>query len=301
MYGCARRGLVRRTTSRMAHVPFRPARYDAAREDTLTHRDRRPRVVAAATLVASAAVATGASSVPAAATPRASGNAAPATEQAIDDAVAAVQAYWRREFRDLYGERYIPVPAARVIAAEPGVKLPTCQGHRLTYQDAEQNAFYCFDDNFVVYDDAELFPQLYEDFGSFAIALVLAHEWGHAIQDRAGNDNEPTINQELQADCFAGAWTDDQSGRSTRPNLEPGDLEASLAAMLSFRDQPGTSADDPSAHGSAFDRVSAFQEGFESGPERCAEYFDEPAAWSWRSRSRATRKRRAAATCRPRT
>jgi predicted metalloprotease len=46
--------------------------------------------------------------------------------------------------------------------------------------------------------------------------------------------------------------------------------------MLVLRDAPGQSAQDPSAHGSAFDRISAFQDGYETGPERCAEYFDNP-------------------------
>jgi len=236
--------------------------------------------IVALVLVVSTSVATLAQVVSAGATPavtpRASGNATAAYQQSITDAVTAIQAYWRREYPDLYGGRYIPVPPARVIAATPGAKLPACQGHKLTYQDAAQNAFYCFDDNFVVYDNAKLFPQLYKDYGGFALALVLAHEWGHAIQDRAGNGNQPTIDQELQADCFAGAWTDQQSNSSSRPVLKPGDLEASLAAMLSFRDQPGTSPDDPSAHGSAFDRISAFQDGFESGPQQCAGYFAKP-------------------------
>jgi len=214
--------------------------------------------------------------VPAAATPRATQSAQAGYEQAIDDALAAIQSYWRSEYRDLYGDRYIPVPPSRVYAAAPGVKLPRCQGQKLTYADAAQNAFYCFDDNFVVYDDAKLFPQLYRDFGGFALALVLAHEWGHAIQDRADNEGAPTIYQELRADCFAGAWTDEQAGGSSLPKLDPGDLESSLAALLTFRDAPGTSPDDPLAHGSAFDRVSAFQEGFESGPERCAAYFEQP-------------------------
>jgi hypothetical protein len=46
--------------------------------------------------------------------------------------------------------------------------------------------------------------------------------------------------------------------------------------MLHIRDAPGESSDDPNAHGSAFDRISAFQDGFESGPTRCAQYFDTP-------------------------
>jgi predicted metalloprotease len=45
---------------------------------------------------------------------------------------------------------------------------------------------------------------------------------------------------------------------------------------LTFRDAPGSSANDPSAHGSAFDRISAFQDGFESGPEECKPYLTKP-------------------------
>ena len=67
-----------------------------------------------------------------------------------------------------------------------------------------------------------------------------------------------------------------QADGARGPDLGPGDLESSLAALLEFRDVPGTSPDDPSAHGSAFDRVSAFQEGFESGTARCAAYFEAP-------------------------
>ena len=77
-------------------------------------------------------------------------------------------------------------PQSRIIAGRPGVKLPPCQGERLSYRDVAGNAFYCCGDNFVVYDDAHLFPDLYADIGPFAVALVLAHEWGHAVQDRAG-------------------------------------------------------------------------------------------------------------------
>lgn len=210
------------------------------------------------------------------AAPRAATDGRAGYERAIAEAVVAIQAFWRRAYPSLYGDRYVPVPDRSVIAAAPGVEIPRCQGTELTYRDARGNAFYCYEGNFVVYDDVDLFPELYEAFGPFSVALVLAHEWGHAVQDRAENDHRSTIHKELQADCFAGAWTRAQGPRRDGPQLEAGDLERSLAALLAFRDAPGTSPDDPSAHGSAFDRVSAFQEGFELGGERCAEYFDEP-------------------------
>lgn len=194
-------------------------------------------------------------------------------------AIADIQAYWKKTFPKVYGARYDAIPNNRIIAARPGVALPRCQGQKLAYKDAAGNAFYCFRSNFVVYDDAGLFPQLFENFGDFSIALVLAHEWGHAIQDRAGNADQPTIYKELQADCFAGAWVAHvANGGSKLLSLRAGNLDTGLAALLRFRDAPGSSPGNPGAHGDGFDRVSSFQQGFDSGPKECAKYFGTPPA-----------------------
>ncbi|HXY94985.1 MAG TPA: neutral zinc metallopeptidase [Acidimicrobiia bacterium] len=197
-------------------------------------------------------------------------------EQVLSAAITELQRYWTTEFPKLYDHPYQPIPKSRIIAARPGVKIPSCQGHHTVYSDVKGNAFYCMKSNFIAYDDASLMPQLAETFGNFAVALVLAHEWGHAIQDRAGNDGEKTIYLEQQADCFAGAFLDHVATSGNVLHLKPGDLEASLGAMLMLRDAPGESASDPSAHGSAFDRIGAFQDGFEQGPEKCASYFTNP-------------------------
>ena len=211
--------------------------------------------------------------------PRATGatsSSSSLTDKVIAAAISELQSYWADEFPQLYSARYQPIPRARIVAARPGVAIPSCQGHRETYSDVRGNAFYCLHSNFIAYDDARLMPSLTKTFGTFAAALVLAHEWGHAIQDRAGNDNEKTIYMEQQADCFAGGFVRHVSDVGGALKLQPGDLEASLGAMLEIRDTPGQSAEDPSAHGSAFDRISAFQDGFESGPAKCAGYFDNP-------------------------
>jgi predicted metalloprotease len=197
-------------------------------------------------------------------------------QKVIAAAITDLQSYWAEEFPQLYGARYQPIARGRIIAARPGVAIPRCQGHRTVYADVRGNAFYCLESNFIAYDDVRLMPKLTETFGTFAAALVLAHEWGHAIQDRAGNDDQQTIYLEQQADCFAGAFVRHAGDDGGALQLRAGDLEASLGAMLQIRDAPGQSAEDPSAHGSAFDRISAFQDGFESGPARCAQYFDDP-------------------------
>ena len=199
-----------------------------------------------------------------------------AYQKVLTASIGELQRYWADQYPDLYGEKYQPIPRARVVAARPGVKIPSCQGERVRYADVRGNAFYCLQSNFIAYDDVALMPRLAETFGTFSVALVLAHEWGHGIQDRAGNGNEQTVYLEQQADCFAGAFLSHVAEDSTTLELKPGDLEASLGAMLVLRDAPGKSAADPSAHGSAFDRISAFQDGFESGAEKCATYFETP-------------------------
>src|SRR5690606_36642455 len=80
---------------------------------------------------------------------------------------------------------------------------------------------------------------------------------------------------EQQADCFAGAFTafvEDGGSESFTVQIE--DLDLAVAGFLSLRDQPGTSTSDPSAHGSAFDRIGAFQDGFLNGAARGVEYSD---------------------------
>lgn len=206
------------------------------------------------------------------------GGKAPTYRQAVETAIADIQAYWADVYPDVYGGRYQPVPDDRVIAARPGVKIPRCQGLSLTYKKVAGNAAYCYVSNFVVFDDVGLMPDFYDRFGPFAVGLVFAHEWGHAIQDRADVDEMgvPSVYVELQADCFAGAWTGDVADDPEDVAYAPGDLESAVAALLELRDAPGSSADDPNAHGSAFDRVGAFQDGFVDGPERCAEYVEDP-------------------------
>ena len=137
--------------------------------------------------------------------------------------------------------------------------------------------FYCYKSNFIAYDDVSLFPSLHHAFGGLAVPLVLAHEWGHAIQDRAQNARKPTILKELQADCFAGSWLARvAAGDATGVDLRKGELDSALAALLSFRDPVGTSPDQEGAHGSGFDRTGALQEGVDGGAERCVDYFDSP-------------------------
>lgn len=138
------------------------------------------------------------------------------------------------------------------------------------------NAGYCEQDNTIGWDRTVLMPALRRANGDMAITMVLAHEYGHAIQKLATINPKgvPTLVTEQQADCLAGVyvrWV--AEGKSPRFTLSTGDgLNNLLAAMISFRD-PVMRQDDyydtGDEHGSAFERISAFQFGFTDGAAAC--------------------------------
>ncbi|HEX3089163.1 MAG TPA: hypothetical protein VHQ23_10945, partial [Ilumatobacteraceae bacterium] len=122
-------------------------------------------------------------------------------------AFSDIEAFWAQQFPAVYGSELTPLSGG-IYAAYPerSEPIPGCGTPETTYRDIEDNAFYCVDGDFIAYDDAELLPQLVEQLGQGAVAVVLAHEFGHMVQARADEANQPTILKEQQADCFAGAW-----------------------------------------------------------------------------------------------
>ena len=161
--------------------------------------------------------------------------------------------------------------------------IPGCGRDReTTYEEiTEFAAFYCPDDDFIVYDDGEdgVLFSLAEEFGPTILGVVMAHEFGHAIQARARviRRNVATIVTEQQADCFAGAWVAHaRNGDSETIEFTDDDVRIGLLAMITVRDPIGVDQFSEGGHGSAFDRVGAFQVGFTEGPARCAELIDDP-------------------------
>ena len=133
--------------------------------------------------------------------------------------------------------------------------------------------------NTIGWDRGVLMPQQRDTGGDMGPVVVLAHEYGHAIQHLAGlvevTDTATATVAEQQADCFAGVymrWVAD--GKSPRFTLSTGEgLAKLLMVMIGIRD-PLMSVDDPEqrrlVHGSAFERVTAFQFGFDGGVPTCA-------------------------------
>jgi len=150
------------------------------------------------------------------------------------------------------------------------------------YASAATGPFYCPGD-LNLYLDFAFFNELSRQFrapGDFAQAYVIAHEFGHHIQnltgvmDRvqsAGQNNQLSVALELQADCYAGVWANTAAKQG---RLEAGDAEEALKAasavgddMMQKRTQ-GYVVPDSFTHGSAAQRQQFFTRGFQSGDMR---------------------------------
>jgi uncharacterized protein len=152
--------------------------------------------------------------------------------------------------------------------------------------------FYCPRDG-KVYLDLGFFQELRSRFGApgdFAQAYVIAHEFGHHVQNLLGisddvsrgqqehpdEANELSVRLELQADCFAGVWAHSAYERDL---LETGDLEEGLKAAASVGDdriQRSTRGRvDPESftHGTSAQRTKWFRRGFDQGDPNACETF----------------------------
>ena len=199
-------------------------------------------------------------------------------DEALSAALLDIDAFWRATYPRIYGGAFPELKGGiwPVFRGRRGV--PGCGAPQTRYADIEGNAFYCPEGDFLAFDDSDLFPTIYARYGAEVLAMIVAHEWGHAVQARAGvmDQSTPTIVLEQQADCFAGAWMAHMAAAGGPFTVNDTTLDVAFAGMLTFRDTPGVSAQTQGAHGSGFDRVGAFQDGFSNGASRCAGYESNP-------------------------
>ncbi|GHE10287.1 neutral zinc metallopeptidase [Klenkia taihuensis] len=201
------------------------------------------------------------------------------------NALADLVDFWTQQFPEVYGEDF-PQLAGGYFSVDPGdvdeSAYPDGEiGCSAAPEEVEQNAFYCPPDvgasneDSISYDRAFL-QELADEYGRFLPALIMAHEFGHAIQGRVGYPaNDTSINTETQADCFAGAWTRwVADGNASHETIRAPELDGLLAGYFIVRDPPGTSAEDTQAHGSYFDRVSAIQDGYDGGAAACRDNYE---------------------------
>src|SRR5262245_29068556 len=180
-------------------------------------------------------------------------------EQDVQAATRVAAQYWQAQFA-MEGRRFQPI--RRIIPYTRDGEV-SCAGEPI----ARNNAAYCAAGDFIAYDvnwAAQAFLQL----GDAFLYYLLGHEYAHGVQVRLGLRYEFTIEQELQADCMAGAYIGD-SGRSGRLVLEPGDLDELRAGLVAVADAPGQPWFAEGSHGNAEQRTSAFFAGYQDSIEAC--------------------------------
>ena len=148
--------------------------------------------------------------------------------------------------------------------------------------------FYCPTDQ-GIYLDTSFFDELANRFGAkgdFAQDYVIAHEFGHHIQNLLGTSsqvqqqmarssrtqgNALSVRLELQADCYAGVWA-----AQNRDRMDPGDLEEGMTAAHAIGDDTlqqeaqGRVVPDSFTHGTSAQRQTWLKRGLDSGdPRQC--------------------------------
>jgi predicted metalloprotease len=175
-----------------------------------------------------------------------------------DTAVKAVDSFWHRHFTQQSGQ---PYQSPRVAGSYIGTHGPPCGGEP---ESVPFNAVYCRPGDFVAWDD-DLMAAGYSQIGDAWVYLIIAHEWGHAIQARLRSDRV-SVAAELQADCLAGA-TLQGAADDGLITIEPGDSEEIAKTLAAVADDyPWTKESD---HGNAEQRTSAFNTGVEGGVGAC--------------------------------
>ena len=189
--------------------------------------------------------------------------------------VDSVQKYWGDEFNRRGTAAYHP--ATTVIFS--GYTEAACGT-----ASAATGPFYCPNDQ-KVYLDISFFDQLQSQFGAkggpFAEGYVIAHEYGHHVQDELGllqqsSSNKASVRVELQADCFAGVWAKHaaDTGYMTAPTdaeiAQAIDAAASVGDDRIQQETQGHVTPDSFTHGTSAQRQQWFRTGYTSGDmDRC--------------------------------
>lgn len=179
---------------------------------------------------------------------------------------ALLNEFWARELTDRYRMTFDP-PARYEYYR--GTEQRSCGG--ITQLKAN-NAYYCFpeDEEHVAFDLDWLQHYLVDHPRGATTFLILAHEWGHAVQDtwrehNGGDTWNPPYLQELNADCLAGVFI--AAGIKEKAIVEEtGDAETMFRWLYEAGPAPWL---DPGTHGTGDRRQGAFRAGLERDTAYC--------------------------------
>ncbi|QQS00615.1 MAG: neutral zinc metallopeptidase [Austwickia sp.] len=194
--------------------------------------------------------------------------------------VNSVQDYWKRKFPEST-KNQTPYKMTKTILYS-GQTQSACGT-----ASNQVGPFYCPLDK-QVFIDASFFKLLSSRFGAdrgaFAKEYVVAHEYGHAVQDQLGVLDEAQkdpqgpasggVRVELMADCFAGMWakdastTKDKNGNTLLKPLTQQDIQSALSAATAVGDDTiqkktqGRVSPENFTHGTAEQRMRWFMNGY---------------------------------------
>jgi predicted metalloprotease len=198
-------------------------------------------------------------------------------DQTVKNSLDDVLNFWRKQYPSISGGKQLPELKGKLYSvdgAHPSDEVKQNGCLRKAGTDAVvDNAFYCELDDSIAWDrdPQHLVPALGAKYGPLLVAMVFAHEFGHAVQQRLGlfNQQAATIVHESQADCAAGAFTA-YVMKGQAPHIRPTatDLDRALVGYLNVRDD--TPADEKEiSHGDGFDRIGSVADGFQNGVTDC--------------------------------
>ncbi|SFO38192.1 Predicted metalloprotease [Geodermatophilus obscurus] len=203
------------------------------------------------------------------------------TDRLARNALADLDTFWSQAYPEYFGEEYQPLAGGYFSVDSTAIDESAYPEHGIGCdraptdpEEVANNAHYDPNCDVVAYDRA-LLEQLSAENGPYLGPAVMAHEIGHAMQNRFGYADSAII-VETQADCLAGAftrWVVD--GNAEHVSLRVAELDQVVLGFIGLSDPVGFDPDDQRAHGSGFDRMSGFFAGYEGGVGSCRDEFTE--------------------------